>query len=181
MPDLVLDDVTLVYDDSGEPGLPPIVFLPGLSQARSTWARIVPAVAGRWRVLALDHRGHGESSHAGSYVLTRYGGDTAAFLERVVGEPAVLVGHSSRCSPRPATPSTTSSPTASSPNSSGSSTQRADRVESNGSAFRDPTDADGQTSAVSHRTKEGANLIVEAVRSFEVDDVTDPGDHDELR
>jgi pimeloyl-ACP methyl ester carboxylesterase len=95
MPELALDDVTLAYDDSGETNLPPIVFLPGLSQSRSTWARITPAVAGTWRVLALDHRGHGDSGHApGTYLLPRYGADTAAFLERVVGEPAVLVGHS---------------------------------------------------------------------------------------
>ncbi len=95
MPSFEIDGVTLAYQESGETELRPIVFLPGLSQASSTWARIIPAVAGRWRVLTLDQRGHGDSGHApGTYTLPRYGADTEAFCERIVRERAVLVGHS---------------------------------------------------------------------------------------
>ena len=89
------DDVKLAYDDSGETDLSPIVFLHGLSSARTTWARITPSVEGRNRILTIDHRGHGESSRApDTYVLDRYGDDAIAFCEEIVGKPAVLVGHS---------------------------------------------------------------------------------------
>ena len=95
MPQFESDGVALAYDDSGERGLPPVLLLHGLSSARSTWRGVARRLAGRYRVLALDQRGHGESAHApGSYVLERYGADTIAFCEQIVGEPTALVGHS---------------------------------------------------------------------------------------
>ena len=95
MPRFETGRITLAYEDSGERDRPPILFLHGLSQAGSTWSRIAPAVAERYRVITLDQRGHGDSEHApGTYDVTHYVADTAAFCERVVGEAAVLVGHS---------------------------------------------------------------------------------------
>ena len=90
------DGLKLAYDDSGERDRPAVVFLHGLSSARTTWWRIAPSVADRCRVVALDQRGHGESEHAAgdTYVLAKYNADTIAFCEEVVGQPAVLVGHS---------------------------------------------------------------------------------------
>jgi pimeloyl-ACP methyl ester carboxylesterase len=89
------DGVVLAYDDTGGGSRTPLVFLHGLSSARSTWARFVPAFATEHRVLTLDHRGHGESGHApGTYTLDHYGPDAVEFCGRVVGEPAVLIGHS---------------------------------------------------------------------------------------
>jgi pimeloyl-ACP methyl ester carboxylesterase len=89
------DGAVLAYDDTGGGSRTPLLFLHGLSSARSTWARFVPAFATERRVLTLDHRGHGESMHvSGTYTLDHYGPDTAELCERVVGEPAVLVGHS---------------------------------------------------------------------------------------
>jgi pimeloyl-ACP methyl ester carboxylesterase len=88
---------TLAYDDSGEYDLPPVVLLPGLSGARSTWARLAAALAGRFRLIAIDHRGHGDSSHVpGTYTLDHFGPDTIALCEHVLGpaRPAVLIGHS---------------------------------------------------------------------------------------
>jgi pimeloyl-ACP methyl ester carboxylesterase len=88
-------DVTLVYDDSGPADGPAIVLLHGLSMSRQTWARFVPDLEKRFRVLRLDQRGHGESSHAkGTYVLDTYLADTVAFIEEVVRGPSFLVGHS---------------------------------------------------------------------------------------
>jgi len=89
------DGVVLAYDDTGDASGMPLVFLHGLSSARSTWDHFVQAFATEHRVLTLDHRGHGESAHApGTYTLDHYGPDAADFCERVVGEPAVLIGHS---------------------------------------------------------------------------------------
>ena len=84
--------ISLGYDDTGAG--PAITFLHGLSMSRATWGRFLPDLEARFRVLRLDQRGHGESSHAGDYTLDSYIADAVAFLEGVVGEPSMLVGHS---------------------------------------------------------------------------------------
>ncbi len=53
------------------------------------------ALSADWHVYAPDLRGHGKSGHVpGAYLLRDYVPDVATFLERVVGEPAVVYGHS---------------------------------------------------------------------------------------
>lgn len=95
MPEFEHDGLTLRFDDSGEADLVPVVLLHGLSSARSTWNGLAAALAGRYRVLTLDDRGHGESDHApGAYLLANYGADAVAFLEHTVDQPAMLIGHS---------------------------------------------------------------------------------------
>jgi pimeloyl-ACP methyl ester carboxylesterase len=95
MPTFEHDGAVLSYDDTGERDLPPLILLPGLSEARTGWASLIRELKGRWRIVAVDHRGHGESSHApGTYDLVHWGADTIALCDAVVGEPAVLVGHS---------------------------------------------------------------------------------------
>src|SRR5437660_2409679 len=95
MRELRLGDATLAYDDTGESELPPIVLVHGLSSSRQTWARLVPRLAGRFRVLRYDQRGHGESSHVpDTYTLAHYVPDAVAFCEQAVGQPAVVAGHS---------------------------------------------------------------------------------------
>lgn len=88
-----IDGVSLRYSEwSGVS--PPVVFLHGLSASRLTWTPTVPA-RGRRRALACDARGHHDSSRApGTYTFRQHASDAAAFLEQVVREPAVLVGHS---------------------------------------------------------------------------------------
>ena len=86
---------TLAYDDNGRSGAPPLVFIHGLSSARTTWARITPGFDTDFHIFAFDQRGHGQSSHvAGTYVLERYVDDAIAFCAEVIGEPALIVGHS---------------------------------------------------------------------------------------
>lgn len=86
--------VVLVYDDVGDAN-PPVLLLHGLGDARSTWRRLVPGLAARHRVLALDFRGHGESGHApGTYTLEHHVADAVALCDQVLGQPAVVVGHS---------------------------------------------------------------------------------------
>jgi pimeloyl-ACP methyl ester carboxylesterase len=87
------DGLQLAYEDDGA-GLP-LVLLHGLSMSRRTWDQFVPDLTKEFRVVRLDQRGHGESSHAsGTYVLDTYIADTIAFIEGVVREPSMLVGHS---------------------------------------------------------------------------------------
>ena len=93
--DLELEGVRLQYDEAGPTGAPPILFVHGLSSARTTWDRISPQLAGAHHVVRVDLRGHGESGHApGTYVIDRYGEDVVELCDRVVGAPAIVVGHS---------------------------------------------------------------------------------------
>src|SRR5579884_3865982 len=73
----------------------PLVILHGGSACWQYGSALLTALSDRWHVYAPDFRGHGRSGHVpGRYLLRDYATDTAAFLERVVQQPAILYGHS---------------------------------------------------------------------------------------
>lgn len=87
--------VGLAYSRSGKPGATPLVLLHGLSGCAATYSEVARAFADRAAVYALDLRGHGHSDRTpGQYNLPNLVGDVVAFLESVVGRPAVVAGHS---------------------------------------------------------------------------------------
>ncbi|HEX4903574.1 MAG TPA: alpha/beta hydrolase [Acidimicrobiales bacterium] len=93
--ELRTDDVTLHYEDDGDPGAPPVLLLHGITQSTATWGWLVPQLADRHRVVRLDFRGHGRSGRTpGAYRLPGYVADATAICEQVLGAPAVVVGHS---------------------------------------------------------------------------------------
>ena len=74
---------------------PPLVLLHGLTRAWQDFVPLLPAFAPRWRVYALDFRGHGRSGRvAGGYAVWDYVRDVTAFLRHGLPEPAVIYGHS---------------------------------------------------------------------------------------
>jgi len=87
-------DVMLNYargDGSGSP----LVLLHGGSARWQSTLPLISAFSNQWQVFAPDLRGHGRSGRVpGSYRLTDYAADIAAFLQQVVEQPAVLFGHS---------------------------------------------------------------------------------------
>jgi pimeloyl-ACP methyl ester carboxylesterase len=79
----------------GPPNGPPFVLLHGGSASWRYGSELLDALADRWHVYAPDLRGHGDSGRVpGRYSLADYVPDTVGLLERVVGRPAVLYGHS---------------------------------------------------------------------------------------
>jgi pimeloyl-ACP methyl ester carboxylesterase len=88
------DGTTITYDVDGPEGAPPVVFVHGIMGARSTWHVIAGDLSSDHRTYSIDLRGHGGSTKGGPYDIEHYAGDLIAFLEGVVCEPAVLVGHS---------------------------------------------------------------------------------------
>ena len=79
----------------GPPGGRPLVLLHGVTGRWQSWLTVMPDLAIRWCLFALDLRGHGRSGRVpGAYRVSDYAGDVIALLRRQVGEPAVLVGHS---------------------------------------------------------------------------------------
>ena len=86
--------VSLTYVAGPETG-PPLLLLHGVTGRWQAWLPVMPALALRWQLYALDHRGHGRSGRVpGAYRILDYAADTIAFLRRQVGQPAVVVGHS---------------------------------------------------------------------------------------
>ncbi len=89
-----LNGVPLHYIEQVGPG-PAVVVLHGLSGSHAEFLHLLPEVAGQAHLYLLDLRGHGCSGWtAAGYQLADYGRDTAAFLQQVVGRPAIVVGHS---------------------------------------------------------------------------------------
>jgi pimeloyl-ACP methyl ester carboxylesterase len=86
--------VTLNYAEGPAGGLP-LVLVHGLSYRWQSWLAVMPGLALRWHLYAPDLRGFGRSGRVpGSYRAVDYAADIVAFLRRIVGRPAVIVGHS---------------------------------------------------------------------------------------
>ena len=90
------DGVELVADVAGAPTGPVVVLLHGGGQTRHSWAGAMRSlVAGGYRVISFDARGHGDSGWSldGSYGLDERANDLRAVLAEVEGRFA-LVGAS---------------------------------------------------------------------------------------
>lgn len=78
-------------------GLPsglPLVLLHGGGDRWQEFLPIIPSLAARWHLYALDLRGHGRSGRVpGQYRPERYAADVIVFLEYQT-EPAIVLGHS---------------------------------------------------------------------------------------
>lgn len=86
--------VPLSYAVDGDPGAPPVLCLHGITQSLATWEWLAPDLAGH-RVYRLDFRGHGGSGRVeGRYDFPGFVEDAVALCEQVIGEPAVVIGHS---------------------------------------------------------------------------------------
>lgn len=94
--DIGLDDVRIAYRTAGPPGAPPLVLLHALGESSADWDEVLPALAARHRVHALDLRGHGRSSWpgTGAYGLEPMRDDVLEVLDGLGLEQVDLLGHS---------------------------------------------------------------------------------------
>jgi pimeloyl-ACP methyl ester carboxylesterase len=87
-------EVVLNYAEGPDNG-PPLVLLHGWTDRWQDFLPIIPTLSMRWRICALDFRGHGKSGRVqGKYRPEDCVEDVAVFLQNMVAEPAVLFGHS---------------------------------------------------------------------------------------
>ena len=93
--DVVIDGLRLHYAEAGPPDGIPLVLVPGQSMPWESYCKLIPLVAGRFHVFALDVRGHGRSDRSAVYTFSRLGQDLVDFLGVVVGKPAICCGNSS--------------------------------------------------------------------------------------
>lgn len=86
--------LTFSYLDAGGNGKP-LIALHAHWMEGITFRFLAAALAPRWRVIALDQRGHGDSDHAKSYSRADYVGDLKAFFDHLqITAPLVLLGNS---------------------------------------------------------------------------------------
>ena len=89
-----LDGHHINYARGPESG-PPLLLIHGISGRWQDWNSVSEAFAADWQVYAVDLRGHGKSTWtAEGYHWRLYSEDQVEFLERVIGEPAHVIGHS---------------------------------------------------------------------------------------
>jgi len=88
--------VRLHYVDWGRKEHPPLVFLHGGSAHARWWDFVVPHLVDRYRCVALDLRGHGDSSWAASsdYSLAAHAADVAALIDALALTRVGVIGHS---------------------------------------------------------------------------------------
>ena len=80
----------------GDPAAPPLILLHGVRDHARSWDRIAQGFADRYRVLAPDLRGHGDSEWAkgGFYPTEGYVFDLAELVETLGLKRFDLIGHS---------------------------------------------------------------------------------------
>ena len=85
------DGTRLVYERSGVG--PALVVVHGTGGSAARWRPVLPALAARFSVHALNRRGRGGSGDTEDYALEREAEDVAALVE-AIGEPVNVLGHS---------------------------------------------------------------------------------------
>jgi len=80
----------------GAPEAPPVVLLHGGHQSAHSWDLVSLHLAEKYRVLALDQRGHGDSEWSRSWDYSNHtmALDAAAFIKAMRLDRAIVMGHS---------------------------------------------------------------------------------------
>ena len=91
------DGYTLRYDEAGSGK--PLVCIPGWSQTAAQFKHQVSGLSDRYRVIAVDMRGHGESDKPDhSYTIQRLAKDVQDLLVALNLSDVTVMGHSMGCS-----------------------------------------------------------------------------------
>jgi 3-oxoadipate enol-lactonase len=82
MPTARLSDVTLHYQIDGDAAAPPLLLSNSLGTSIEMWEPQMPALAGRFRVIRYDSRGHGRSTVTpGPYTIEQVANDALGLLD----------------------------------------------------------------------------------------------------
>lgn len=93
MPELSANGINIHYEIQGKGT--PLVMIAGLGYPVWQWHRMIPSLAEHMQVIAFDNRGVGESDKPGGpYSADLLAADTAALLDGLNIESAVVMGHS---------------------------------------------------------------------------------------
>lgn len=87
-------DLRLHYLDWGNPGATPLVFLHHLAGNAHYWDFFARRMSQDYHIIAVDNRGHGDSSWAGNYSPQQYVADLTRLVDDLGLKDIVLIGHS---------------------------------------------------------------------------------------
>jgi pimeloyl-ACP methyl ester carboxylesterase len=91
-----LGEVEMNHVVAGDPSSPALLLIPGQTESWWGYEAVVPQLAERFQVFAVDLRGQGGSTRTpGRYTLDLIGGDLVRFIDLVIGRPAIVSGLSS--------------------------------------------------------------------------------------
>jgi esterase len=84
----------IFYEETGNPGLPKIVFLHGLLGSSRNWRSVCKSLSEERHAFALDLRNHGKSFHAEGISVRDMADDLLRWLDEISLQSVVLCGHS---------------------------------------------------------------------------------------
>jgi pimeloyl-ACP methyl ester carboxylesterase len=87
--------IKINYAEQGDPRGAPLVLIHGFTDSWYSYSRVLPLLDKKYRVYALDLRGHGDSDRpAAGYAMKDFAADVVAFMDAMKLGKATLVGHS---------------------------------------------------------------------------------------
>ncbi|MFD6442851.1 alpha/beta fold hydrolase [Peribacillus sp. NPDC060186] len=89
-----LNGLNFQYRETGEPSAPPLVALHALGKSAESWDQVAAILGEKYRVLALDQRGHGGSGRTSDYSFELMCDDLLHFANAMNLERFTLIGHS---------------------------------------------------------------------------------------
>ncbi len=90
---MIVNDLTISYNDEGENGAPVIIFIHGFPFNKSMWDKQLKAMKENYRVIAYDVRGHGDSdSGTGDFSIELFADDLLGFMDALKIDKAMLCG-----------------------------------------------------------------------------------------
>lgn len=89
-----LNGLTFQYRETGAVSAPPLVALHALGESAASWDEVAAVLGTKYRVLALEQRGHGESARPGTYTYELMCDDLLHFVNQLGLEKFTLMGHS---------------------------------------------------------------------------------------
>jgi N-formylmaleamate deformylase len=93
---LDLDGFRLAYREWGSSSATDaVVLIHGITSSSLSWVRVAPELADRYRVVAMDLKGHGDSARpAGGYRLADQAAEVDALCEALGLASPIVIGHS---------------------------------------------------------------------------------------
>ncbi|MBM3140953.1 MAG: alpha/beta hydrolase [Chloroflexi bacterium] len=93
MPTKRVNGVELYYEEHGQGR--PVLFHHGYTGSHDGWETVIPLLADRYRCIAMDARGAGESERAGGgYTIAQYAADVVGMADALGLDRFTYVGHS---------------------------------------------------------------------------------------
>jgi pimeloyl-ACP methyl ester carboxylesterase len=93
--DVTMHGHRIAYRVAGDPGLPVLLLIHGITSSSATWEPVIPALAEHAHVIAPDLLGHGDSDKPrGDYSLGAFASGLRDLLEYLGHERVTIVGHS---------------------------------------------------------------------------------------